>query len=232
MPSAGEVHRQCCANVSQCAGAQRWNVSSRLRIAWQGHRCARHSSKFHRQCCPPVPENDITPHCHQCAPVTALKLRLVAPTAYAPCGWRQQALCQILPLESGRPPSALPGRCRALRAAVSRPGGVPTPGHWSGAARIVLSCGLRPWMGCAPPTLGASPASRLRPCVGLPVCPPRGRPQPNAMSCRGNATQRALRARPCPFTTKKSDCFRNGNRTATRVRFESTKKKGLRAFLL
>ena len=44
-------------------------------------------------------------------PVTALKLRLVAPTAGAPCGCRQQALCQILPLESGRQPSVLPGHC-------------------------------------------------------------------------------------------------------------------------
>ena len=74
---AGEVHRQCFASVSQCAGAQMW---CRLAGAsWQAR-------KFQRLWCTPVPENDITPHCPQCSPVTALKLRLVSPTACAPFG--------------------------------------------------------------------------------------------------------------------------------------------------
>jgi hypothetical protein len=92
----------CFAGVNQSAVALGVGLGS-LRIVA--------GTQFHRLGCAPVPENDITPHCLQCVPVTALKLRLVAPTTGAPCGCRQQALCQILPLESGRPPSVLPGHC-------------------------------------------------------------------------------------------------------------------------
>ena len=74
---AGEVHRWCFASVSQCAGAQRW-----CRLAGASWL----APKFQRLWCTLVPENDITPHCPQCSPVTALKLRSVSPTACAPFG--------------------------------------------------------------------------------------------------------------------------------------------------
>ena len=120
----------------------------------------------------------------------------MAPTAGAPCGWWQQALCQILPLESGPPPSVLPGHCV--------PYAPPSAALWVcwhlgigqalRAAFSSVACGQS--FGVCPAHPWASPASRLRPCA---VCPsaPKGLPQ-NRAGCRGLAGLRpAKRTRSC-----------------------------------
>ena len=88
---AGELHRQCFASVGQCAGAQIWPrlagascwISHRLRLGLGAVVCVAvvtlarygHPLRFY-----------ITPHCPQCPPVAALKLRLVPVTAARPSG--------------------------------------------------------------------------------------------------------------------------------------------------
>jgi hypothetical protein len=63
----------------------------------------------------------ITPHCPQCPPVAALKLRLVPVTAARPSGEGNRRYAKWPSLESVAQPSALPGRWHALRAAVCAP---------------------------------------------------------------------------------------------------------------
>ncbi len=65
----------------------------------------------------------IRPHCMKCAPVVALKLHLVSPTAGAPCGLTQQALCKVACAGAGVQPSALPGQCLPYASPSERPGG-------------------------------------------------------------------------------------------------------------
>jgi len=93
----------------------------------------------------------ITPHCIQCAPVTAPKLRLVAPTAGAPCGCRQQALCKVAFAGYGRTAVgatwslARPTRRRLCALVVCLHRGI------SQALRAVwLVSGLRPVILCVP----------------------------------------------------------------------------------
>ncbi len=123
----------------------------------------------------------ITPHCPQCPPVAALKLRLVPVTAARPVGSRQQALCKVAFAGVGRTAVgasrslARPTR-RRLRALVV----VVAPWHWSGAARCVL--GQWPAAShvvCAPAHPCASPLRGFGPAL---VCPsaPTGLPQPSA----------------------------------------------------
>ena len=124
---AGEVHRQCFANVGQCAVAQIWPrlacascwISHRLRLGLEAvvfvavvaHARYGHPLRFY-----------ITPHFGKCSPVVPLKLHLVSPTASHPHGFPKQALCKVaFAGERARQPSALPGRLHALRAAVCAP---------------------------------------------------------------------------------------------------------------
>ena len=123
---AGELHRQCFASVGQCAGAQIWPrlagascwISRRLRLGLDAVVCVAvvalarygHPLRFY-----------ITPHCPQCPPVAALKLRLVSVTAARPSGEGNRRYAKWPSLESVAQPSALPGRWHALRAAVCAP---------------------------------------------------------------------------------------------------------------
>ena len=183
--SAGEVHRQCFASVGQCAGAQIWPrlagascwISHRLRlglaavlfVAVVARARYGHPLRFY-----------ITPHCPQCPPVAALKLRLVPVTASRPSGEGNRRYAKWPSLESVAQPSALPGRLHALRAAVRAPLWLSWHRGIGQALRAVcLVSGLRPVMWCVPPptlVLRRCAASALR--AGLPVRPPRGLPQP------------------------------------------------------
>lgn len=162
----------------------RWSadmVSARLRIVWISHRLrlgltavgcvavvalARygHPLRFY-----------ITPHCPQCPPVAALKLRLVPVTAARPSGEGNRRYAKWPSLESVAQPSALPGRWHALRAAICAPLWLSWHRGISQALRAVwLVSGLRPVMWCVPP-----PTLVLRRCAAQPcalVCPsaPRG----------------------------------------------------------
>ena len=187
--SAGEVHRQCFASVGQCAGAQIWPrlacascwISHRLRlgldavfVAVVAHARYGHPLRFY-----------ITPHCPQCPPVAALKLRLVSVTAARPSGEGNRRYAKCPSLESVAQPSALPGRLHALRAAVCAPLWLLWHRGIGQALRAVwLVSGLRPVMWCVPPptlALRRCAASALR--AGLPVRPPWGLPQPARLGC-------------------------------------------------
>ena len=116
----------------------------------------------------------ITPHCPQCPPATALKLRLVPVTASRPLGEGNRRYAKLPTLK--RLPAACTSRSlRALRAVVCRPSGVLASWHWSGALRNVFSSRLRRLSCVCPrPPLGlacfaASPARSARP-------PPKGAP--------------------------------------------------------
>ncbi len=147
---AGEIHRQCFASVSQCAGAQIL-VSARLRIVLEQSSPActcdapplRHPLRFY-----------ITPPFGKCVAVIALKLHFVPRTAARPHGFPNKALCKV----------AFAGNCR-----------VPAPWHQSGAARCVV--GQWPAAShvvCAPPTLGLA-AARHWPARSARL-PPKGVP--------------------------------------------------------
>ena len=182
---AEEVHRQCFASVGQCAVAQIWCrlacascwISRRLRLGLDAalfgapvaHARYGHPLRFY-----------ITPHCPQCPPVAALKLRLVPVTASRPSGEGNRRYAKWPSLESVAQPSALPGRWNAPRAAVCAPLWLSWHLGIGQALRAVwLVSGLRPVILCVPPpTLRASPASRALAPRGLPVRPPRGLPQP------------------------------------------------------
>ena len=176
---AGEVHRQCFASVGQCAGAQIWPrlacascwISHRLRlglavvfVAVVAHARYGHPLRFY-----------ITPHCPQCPPVAALKLRLVPVTASRPSGEGNRRYAKWPSLESVAQPSALPGRWHALRAAVCAP-------LWlSGTVALVRRCALCAWSVACGQSCGVCPrpplcfaAARHQPCAL--VCPsaPRG----------------------------------------------------------
>ena len=114
----------------------------------------------------------ITPHCPQCPPVAALKLRLVPVTASRPSGEGNRRYAKWPSLESVAQPSALPGRLHALRAAVRAPLWLSWHRGISQALRAVwLVSGLRPVILCVPrPPCGLA-AARLWPCAGLPVRP-------------------------------------------------------------
>ena len=128
----------------------------------------------------------ITPHCPQCPPVAALKLRLVPVTASRPSGEGNRRYAKWPSLESVAQPSALPGRIRALRAAVCAPLWLSWHLGLGQALRAVcLVSGLRPVMWCMPPptlVLRRCAASALR--AGLPVRPPWGLPQPARLCYR------------------------------------------------
>ena len=128
----------------------------------------------------------ITPHCPQCPPVAALKLRLVPVTASRPSGEGNRRYAKWPSLESVEQPSALPGRWHALRAAVCAPLWLSWHRGIGQALRALWSVsGLRPVMWCVPPptlVLRRCAASALR--AGLPVRPPWGLPQPARLGCR------------------------------------------------
>jgi len=70
--------------------------------------------------------------------------------------------------------------CRRCGSTSSKNCAVVAPWHQSGAARSVLVSGLLPVMWCVPPPTHRDlvAAQHWPPCAGLPVCPPRGHPQP------------------------------------------------------
>ena len=164
---AREVHRQCFASVGQCAVAQIWPrlacascwISHRLRLGLEAVVCVAvvaharygHPLRFY-----------ITPHCPQCPPVAALKLRLVPVTAARPSGEGNRRYAKWPSLESVAQPSALPGRWHALRAAVCTPLSLSWHRGISQALRAVfwtVACGQLPPVSPRPPT-GASPLRR------------------------------------------------------------------------
>ena len=185
---AGELHRQCFASVGQCAGAQIWPrlagascwISRRLRLGLGAVVCVAvvalarygHPLRFY-----------ITPHCPQCPPVAALKLRLVPVTASRPSGEGNRRYAKWPSLESVAQPSALPGRWHALRAAVCAPLWLSWHRGIGQALRaVLLVSGLRPVMWCVPPptlVLRRCAASALR--AGLPVRPHGGSLSPRAL---------------------------------------------------
>ena len=94
----------------------------------------------------------ITPHCPQCPPVAALKLRLVPVTASRPSGEGNRRYAKWPSLESVAQPSALPGRLHSLRATVCAPLWVCLHLGIGQALRAVLSVsGLRPVVWGVPP---------------------------------------------------------------------------------
>ncbi len=181
---AGEVHRQCFASVGQCAGAQIWPrlacascwISRRLRLGLAAVFVAvvalaryGHPLRFY-----------ITPHCPQCPPVAALKLRLVPVTASRPSGEGNRRYAKWPSLESVAQASALPGRWHALRAAVCAPLWLPWHLGIGQALRALfwpVACGQLSCVCPAHPV--ASPLSGFGPAL---VCPsaPKGLPQPSA----------------------------------------------------
>ena len=184
---AGELHRQCFASVGQCAGAQIWPrlagascwISRRLRLGLAAVVCmavvalARygHPLRFY-----------ITPHCPQCPPVAALKLRLVPVTASRPSGEGNRRYVKWPSLESAAQPSALPGRWHALRAAVCAPLWLVWHRGISQALRaVLLVSGLRPVMWCVPPPPPcASPLRGISPARWSARPPPVGAPSARA----------------------------------------------------
>ena len=175
---SGELHRQCFANVSRCAGAQ-----IRLRLA-----CA---SYWHPSSTavgdPQLRQSYITPHFRKCRAVIPLKLHLVPCTAARPHGFPKQALCKIAFAGPGLSAACTPQPLRVFRAVACRPCGVLALWLWSGAPRCVSVSGLRPFILCLPPpTLGA----RLLRSIARAVCPsapPRGLPQNRAQDRRLSA---------------------------------------------
>ena len=99
---------------------------------------------------PQLRQSYITPHFAKCSPVATLKLRLVSPTAGAPSRVYKTGVMQNCLCWSGRQTSALPGRWRALRAAVCRPGGVHRLWLRSSALRIALISGFAVYVVLAP----------------------------------------------------------------------------------
>ncbi len=145
----------------------------------------------------------ITPHCPQCPPVAALKLRLVAVTASRPSGEGNRRYAKWPSLGTVAQPSALPGRVRALRAANWLPCGCCgtvalvrrfAQGVWSVACgQSSCMCPAHP---CGPRRYAAfGPALGARP-------PPRGSliPAPNTSGCSKKITAGASRLR-CSRTT-------------------------------
>ena len=132
---------------------------------------------------PPLRQSYITPHFAKCSPVATLKLRLVSPTAGAPSRVYKTGVMQNCLRWSGRQSSALPGRSRALRAAVCRPSAVLALWPMSGALRIVFVSGFAVYVVFAPAHPWGLLASQHRP-RGLPVRPPRGLPQTRAKTRR------------------------------------------------
>ena len=191
---AGELHRQCFASVGQCAVAQIWPrlacascwISRRLRlglatvfVAVVAHARYGHPLRFY-----------ITPHCPQCPPVAALKLRLVPVTASRPSGEGNRRYAKWPSLESVAQPSALPGRWHALRVAVCAPLWLSVAlWHWSGAARCVA--GQWPAAShvvCAPAHPCASPLRGISPARWSARPPPVGAPSARAPLLLGFAT--------------------------------------------
>jgi len=163
-------------------------ASARWRIVLdQPSPAARLGCRGVRGSCGPRPlrQSYIKPHCPQCPPVAALKLRLVPVTASRPSGEGNRRYAKWPSLESVAQPSALPGRWHALRAAVCAPLWLSWHRGIGQALRAVwLVSGLRPVMWCVPPptlVLRRCAASALR--AGLPVRPPRGLPQPARLGC-------------------------------------------------
>ena len=128
----------------------------------------------------PLRQSYITPHCPQCPPVSR-RLLLWQPPLGALRVKATGRYAKLPSLDTVTQPSALPGRIRALRAAVWLPcGGCGTVasvrrfaqrfGQWPAAIHVV----------CAPPTLWASPLRGIGPAL---VCPsaPKGLPQPRAL---------------------------------------------------
>ena len=170
---------RCCADrVSALAGASCW-ISHRLRlglaavvfVAVVAHTRYGHPLRFY-----------ITPHCPQCPPVAALKLRLVPVTASRPSGEGNRRYAKWPSLESVAQPSALPGRLHALRAAVCAPLWLSWHrGIGQSLRAVCLVSGLRPVMWCCvcprPPL--CFDAARPQPCALVcPSAPPWGLPQP------------------------------------------------------
>ncbi len=184
---AGEIHRQCFASVGQCAVAQRWPrlagascwISRRLRlglaavfVAVVAHARYGHPLRFY-----------ITPHCPQCPPVAALKLRLVPVTAARPSGEGNRRYAKWPSLESVAQPSALPGRCTPYAPPSARPCGC--RGVVASVRRCALCFGQWPTAShvvCAPAhPQGLARFAGVGP-RGLPVRPPMGLPQNRAQT--------------------------------------------------
>ena len=117
----------------------------------------------------------ITPHCPQCPPVAALKLRLVSVTAARPSGEGNRRYAKWPSLESVAQPSALPGRCTPYAPPSARPCGC------RGTVALVRRCALCGWSVACGQSCGVCPrpplcfaAARHQPCAL--VCPsaPRG----------------------------------------------------------
>jgi hypothetical protein len=184
------VLRKCwsvrCAQIwPRLAGASCW-ISHRLRlglaavfVAVVAHARYGHPLRFY-----------ITPHCPQCPPVAALKLRLVPVTASRPSGEGNRRYAKWPSLESVAQPSALPGRWHALRAAVCAPLWLSWHlWHWSGAARCVV--GQWPAAShvvCAPAHPCASPLRGISPARWSARPPPVGAPSARAPCLLGFAT--------------------------------------------
>jgi hypothetical protein len=109
------------------------------------------------------------------SPVAALKLRLVSSTASPPHGFTKPTLCKVPPLGAVARPSALPGRIRALRAAVWRPcgcrGGVASVRR---CARRSVQCPAASHVGGAPAHPGGLPLRGFGPARGCPSAPQGG----------------------------------------------------------
>ena len=180
---AGELHRQCFASVSQCAGAQIWKVSARLRIVWKGHRCARHCSHSTTVGTPPLrPPASLLHNAAFCKVQGSrcAKAPLGAPHRFAPfrvyktgvmqsgLRWRRSHSRRRFPV-AGAPyasPSVRPCGCACTWALVRRCAQC----VWSVACgQSCCVCPAHPW---------ASPLRGIGPGAGLPIRPPRGLPQP------------------------------------------------------
>ena len=129
-------------------------------------------------------------HFAKCAPVATLKLRLVSPTAGAPCRVYKTSLMQSgLRWGRSRQSAAPPRSLCALAPSPVRPTGRPAPRHWSVRLRAVVAVSGLPagHHVLAPPTLvpRRCAASARR---GLPVRP-QGAPSSPRCASRLFATK-------------------------------------------
>ena len=121
----------------------------------------------------------IRPHFVKCAPVAALKLRLVSPTASRPRGFTKQALCKVACAGGGHTAvGASRSLARPTRRRLALCGLSWHLGIGQALRAMCLASGLRPVIWCVPrPPCGLA-AARHWPAL---VCPsaPKGLPQPS-----------------------------------------------------
>ena len=163
--SVGKAGTPCQAATHRLAAHR----AGRLVVASVAHARYGHPLRFY-----------IRPHFAKWSPAATLKLRLVSATADAPSRVYKTGLMQSglrwrrSPSRRRTPVSSCPTRRRPVALMA-----VEAPWHWSVASQVFQSVawGQSSPVSPRPPHRGLAAARHWPPCAGLPVCPPRGRPQ-------------------------------------------------------